>query len=74
MTFLGSPFKVEQLDDGMVFYLSSLPKESFDVIKQIYHMFVEAELKSQKVPRSKEGTMAKLLGLKRKPVQVFKGT
>lgn len=57
----------------MVFYLASLPKESFEALKLIYHMFMDAELKSQSVPRSKKGTTAKQLDLKGSQFKCLRG-
>lgn len=65
--------QVEQLDDSMIYFLASLPKESFDVVKIIYTKFVNAELKSQTVPRSKKGTTAKLLDLKGSQFKCLRG-
>lgn len=53
----------------MIFYLSSLPNQSFDVLKQVYY----AELKSQSVPRSKKGTIGKHLDLKGNQFKCLRG-
>lgn len=53
----------------MIFYLSSLPNQSFDVLKQVYY----AELKSQSVPRSKKGTIGKHLDLKGSQFKCLRG-
>ena len=37
--------QVEQLDDGMIFYLAALPPDSFDMLKQIYYMHTKANWK-----------------------------
>jgi hypothetical protein len=57
----------------MIFYLSSLPNGTFEVLKQVYSMFMEAELKSQSVPRSKKGTTGKLLDLKGSQFKCLRG-
>jgi hypothetical protein len=65
--------QVDQLDDGMIFFLASLPKESFDLVKNIYKKFVDVELKSQTVPRAKKGTTAKQLDLKGSQFKCLRG-
>ena len=57
----------------MVFYLASLPRETFFLIKQIYSKFVSAELKAQQVPRCKKGTVAKPLDLKGSQFKCLRG-
>ena len=42
--------KVEQLNDGMIRYLSSLPNRSYEVLKNFLHV-MEAELNCQSVCR-----------------------
>ena len=37
--------QVEQLDDGMIFYLAALPPDSFDMLKQINYMHTKANWK-----------------------------
>lgn len=56
--------QVEKLDDAMMFYLSSLPEDTFVILSKIFEMFSDADLKGQHVPRSKKGTTAKLPDLK----------
>lgn len=65
--------QVEQLDDGMIYFLASLPNESFDLLRDIFVKFVNAELKSQTVPRSKKGTTAKQLDLKGSQFKCLRG-
>lgn len=64
---------MEQLDDGMIFFLSALPLESFCLLQQIYEKFLNAELKSQVVPRSKKGTTTKQLDLKGSQFKCLRG-
>ena len=64
---------MDQLDDGMVFYLASLPMETFRLLEQIYKKFNNADLKSQIVPRSKKGTVTKKLDLKGSQFKCLRG-
>ncbi len=57
----------------MVFYLAALPNGSFELLKVIYRMFSDGELKGQHVPRSKKGTLAKPPHLKGSKFKCLRG-
>lgn len=57
----------------MVFFLASLPNDSFSLLEEIYVKFGEGELKSQTIPRSKKGTAAKRLDLKGSQLKCLRG-
>lgn len=56
--------QVEQLDDGMIFFLSSIQSESFTTLAKVYRLYADGQLKGQHVPRSKKGTLSKPPDLK----------
>lgn len=58
------PLYVEQLDDGMIFFLAFLPCEAYSYLSTIYQMFCDGKLKRQHVPWSKKGTLVKSPDLK----------
>ena len=65
--------QVDQLDDAMIFNLSSLPAESFSSLSNIYKIYADGKLKGQHVPRSKKGTMSKPPDLKGSKFKGLKG-
>lgn len=64
---------MEQLDDGMVFYFASLSTASYKIAKQVFYRFSNAELKGQKVPRSKKGVHSKPPDLKGSTMKCLRG-
>ena len=65
--------QVEQLDDGMVFYFASLPSASYKLAEQVFRKFRDAELKGQKVPRSKKGVHSNPPDLKGSSMKCLRG-
>ena len=53
--------QVRALDDGCVFFLASLPKETFTVAKQVFELYSMGEIKGQS---AKRGTLGKKIDLK----------
>ena len=64
--------QVEQLDDGMVFYLASLPCNAYQTLSEIYDLHADGKLKGR-VPRSKKGITAKSPDLKGSNFKVLRG-
>lgn len=64
---------MDQLDDGMIFYLASLPAASFHLAEKIFTMYATAQLKGQKVPRSKRGVTSKPPDLKGSSFKCLRG-
>jgi len=64
---------VEQLDDAMVFYFASLPSATYKLAEQIFCKFRDAELKGQKVPRSKKGVHSTPPDLKGSAMKCLRG-
>ena len=64
--------QVEQLDDGMVFYLASLPCNAYQTLSKIYDLHADGKLKGR-VPRSKKGITAKSPDLKGSNFKVLRG-
>ena len=56
--------QVEQIDDAIVFYLASLPVTLFALVERVFQQYSDANIKGQKVPRSKKGVSSKALDLK----------
>ncbi len=52
---IGSLLQVGQLDDRMVFFIASLPNESYVLAASLFEQFSNGTLKDQHVPRSKKG-------------------
>ena len=65
--------QVEQLHDGMVFYLSALPINSYDALKEIYTLCEQGKLKGQTLSHAKKGTNAKQLDLKSNNFKCLRG-
>ena len=65
--------QVEQLDDGMVFYLSALPINSYDALKEIYTLCEQGKLKGQTLSHAKKGTNAKQPDLKSNNFKCLRG-
>lgn len=61
---------MEQLDDGMIYFLASLSCDAFQSLTRVYSMFAEGELKGQRLPKSKKSTTSlDLKGSKFKPLR-----
>ena len=57
----------------MVFYFASLPCASFDVAEKVFDQYANAELKWQKIPRSKRGVSSKPPDLKGSTLKCLRG-
>ena len=57
----------------MVFFLASLPRVAYGYLTTVYQMFANGTLKSQHVPRSKKGTLAKPPDLKGSKFKCLRG-
>ena len=64
---------MDQLDDGMLFWLASLPAASFHLTEKIFAMYATALLKGQKFPRSKRGVTSKPPDLKGSSFKCVRG-
>ena len=53
--------QVRTLDDGCVFFLASLPKDTFTVAEKVFELYSTGEIKGQ---AAKRGTLGKKLDLK----------
>ena len=53
--------QVRTLDDACVFFLASLPKETFTVAEKVFSLFSTGQIKGQS---AKRGTMGRMLDLK----------
>ena len=60
-TCLTIHLQVRTLDDGCVFFLASLPKETFAVAEKVFNLFSTGEIKGQS---AKRGTLGRKLDLK----------
>lgn len=65
--------QVEQLDDAMVFYIASLPATVFSLAERIFQQYSNANVKGQKVPRSKKGVTSTSLDLKGSTSKCLRG-
>ena len=57
----------------MVFYFASLPSACFSVVKSIFCQYANADIKGQKVPRSKKGVSSKPPDLKGSTLKCLRG-
>ena len=57
----------------MIFYFASLPSALYQLAEQVFHKFRDAELKGQKVPRSKKGVHSKPPDLKGSSMKCLRG-
>ena len=65
--------QVEQLDDGLIFYLATLPSATFAVAAIIFQLYSKGKLKGQKVPRSKKNVQSSPLDLKGSNFRCLRG-
>ena len=54
--------QVTALDDACVFYLASLPRETFELMEEIFNLFNKGELKGQKIKRKSKEKALELKG------------
>lgn len=64
---------MEQLDDALIFFLATLPCNSFKVARSIFQMYSNGKVKGQKVPKSKKNVQAKPLDLKGSNFRCLRG-
>lgn len=66
-------WQVEQLDDGLIFYLATLPSSTFGVAATIFQLYSKGKLKGQKVPRSKKNVQSSPLDLRGSNFRCLRG-
>ena len=54
--------QVIALDDACVFFLASLPRETFPLVDQVFTLFTKGEIKGQKIKKRSQAKAFELKG------------
>ena len=66
--YLLSP-QVRSLDVSSIFYLASLPSDTYQLLEKVFSMFAEGSIKGQNCPRGSIGKKLDLKGCNFKPLR-----